>query len=407
MSLYRAVLALPGVAPLLVAATLARLAGRMFLVVLVLYALARFGDAEVAGWAGFAALIPGLVASPLAGALLDRLGAGRMIIADLVISALWLAVLAAAEAKGAMTAPLLLALAALYGVTTPLSTAGVRAILPRLVPEAARDAVNALDTTVNAAVDLAGPLIAGPALGLLGAPAAFGLIALLYAVAALAGLRVLSRDVPAGVAVSAGLFAQALAGVRLVAAHRVLRGVALSYGLQMVSWGMMLVIVPVAVAAAIGAGPAAESLTGGLWAVAGAAGIVGALSAGRFGIIGREGAVIALGGLATAIALFPLAGFGLPGLLAGMLLMNFAAGPVDVAVLTLRQRRTEPAMLGRVIAVSMSFNMCGLPIGSALGGMLAAHSLPLALAGAALASLASAMLARALLRSELGHRCLS
>ena len=394
---YRAVLALPGVGGLLLAAGLARLAGRMFLVVLVLYALGRFGSAQLAGWAGFVALIPGMVASPLAGALLDRMGAGRMILVDLGLSGVWLVGLAALDGAGVMTPGLLLGLAGVYALTTPLSAAGIRALVPRLIGPQARDAVNALDTTIHALADTVGPLVAGPLYALAGGPVCFAVVGGMYGVAALAALPVLRGDVPGSS--RGGLFGQAVFGVRHVLGHRVLRGIALAYGMQTVSWGMLLVIVPVAAARALGAGPAAESMTGLLWAAAGAAGIVGALMAGRMGIMGREGAVIALGGLVTAFALFPVAAVaGLGGLLAGLLLANFMAGPVDVAVLTLRQRRTEPALLGRVMAVSISLNMCGQPIGAALGGMAAAVSVEGALAVAALASVVSAVLAWRLLR---------
>jgi hypothetical protein len=46
------------------------------------------------------------------------------------------------------------------------------------------------------------------------------------------------------------------------------------------------------------------------------------------------------------------------------------AGPIDVGLLTLRQRRTDPAELGRVLSVSMSLNFAGFPIGTALAGAM-------------------------------------
>lgn len=56
---YRDLLRIPQVARLLTATVLSRLAGRMFLLVLVLYALDRFHDPGFAGWLSFAALAPG------------------------------------------------------------------------------------------------------------------------------------------------------------------------------------------------------------------------------------------------------------------------------------------------------------------------------------------------------------
>jgi predicted MFS family arabinose efflux permease len=78
--------------------------------------------------------------------------------------------------------------------------------------------------------------------------------------------------------------------------------------------------------------------------------------------------------------------FGLIGLVVGMMLVGAAAGPIDVGVLTLRQRRTDPAELGRVLSVSMSLNMSGSPLGSALAGVLVTWSLSATFAVAALAS---------------------
>lgn len=59
----------------------------MFVLTLVLYALARFGSPTLAGWLSFAAVAPGLAASPLAGALIDRFGAARAIAWDMLASA--------------------------------------------------------------------------------------------------------------------------------------------------------------------------------------------------------------------------------------------------------------------------------------------------------------------------------
>ncbi len=60
------------------------------------------------------------------------------------------------------------------------------------------------------------------------------------------------------------------------------------------------------------------------------------------------------------------------------------------AYLTLRQRRTDPAELGRVLSVSMSLNMAGGPIGSAVAGVLVTWSLPATFVVAALASVLAA-----------------
>ncbi len=100
---------------------------------------------------------------------------------------------------------------------------------------------------------------------------------------------------------------------------------------------------------------------------------------------------MAVGMMVTALAVWPIAArFGLTGLVVGLMLVGAAAGPIDVGVLTLRQRRTDPTELGRVVAISMSLNWSGGPIGSALAGLLVGWSLPGSLSVAAVASLLGA-----------------
>jgi hypothetical protein len=101
---------------------------------------------------------------------------------------------------------------------------------------------------------------------------------------------------------------------------------------------------------------------------------------------------MAAGMLATALAASPVAAtFGLPGLVLALVVAGTAAGPVDVGLLTLRQRSTDPARFGRVLAVSMSLNVSGFPIGSAIAGMLITQSLSGTLFVAGLASALAAL----------------
>jgi MFS family permease len=83
-----------------------------------------------------------------------------------------------------------------------------------------------------------------------------------------------------------------------------------------------------------------------------------------------------------------------------MAVIGLATGPFDVVLFTLRQRRTDPAWLGRAFAVSMSLNFMGFPIGSAIGGAVAPLSLELAFRGALVLALIAAVLAFALIPQE-------
>jgi predicted MFS family arabinose efflux permease len=385
---YRELLRLPHVGSLLSATMLSRLAGRMFILTLVLHALDRTHSSTFAGWLSFAALAPGLLTSPLSGAILDRIGAAQAIVIDMAVSATLVLGLAVAGAAGDDTPALLLGLVGVFSLTSPLSAAGIRTVLPRLVPTDVLDRANALDTLIHGLVDVTGPAMAGLLVATVGAPATLLLIACLYAAAALV-LRGLRSPAPDD-RVHRALLGQAVEGLAIVSRTPTLRGLVASYALYEVSWGILLIAVPVVVGRHVDTGPARDTITGALWAGLGAAGIVGALLAGQLRAMGRERQSIALGTLVTALALYPIGAVGgVAGLAVALGLIGLMAGPVDVAVLTLRQRRTPPDQLGRVLAVSMSLNVAGMPVGSALGGWLLSWAPGAVMPTAALAAVLS------------------
>jgi predicted MFS family arabinose efflux permease len=59
---------------------------------------------------------------------------------------------------------------------------------------------------------------------------------------------------------------------------------------------------------------------------------------------------------------------------AALAFMGMSIGPSDIALFTLRQRRTDPNWMGRAFAVSMSLNFAGFPIGAVIGGQLVGWS---------------------------------
>src|SRR3954471_9188090 len=122
---YRALLRLPGVAAVLLAMTLSRLASRMLALAIVLYALSRFDSPVLAGWLSFASVAPGLIIGPLAGALLDRVGPVRGMAADMAAGTCLILLLVAADALGWATFGLVMVLVLLLSLTSQLSAVGV------------------------------------------------------------------------------------------------------------------------------------------------------------------------------------------------------------------------------------------------------------------------------------------
>jgi len=101
---YRRLFAIQGFPRLVTSMLLARVAGQMVALILVLLALQHYGSAELAGLVTFLAVAPGIVASPIAGALLDRHGRTRLVVLDYFIAAASLALIAGLAAGDALPA---------------------------------------------------------------------------------------------------------------------------------------------------------------------------------------------------------------------------------------------------------------------------------------------------------------
>jgi hypothetical protein len=106
-----------------------------------------------------------------------------------------------------------------------------------------------------------------------------------------------------------------------------------------------------------------------------------------------------MGGIAVT-DLFLLGGNHAADAATGLLLIGFGLalggalnGPMDIGLFTIRQRRTDPAWMGRAFAVSMAFNFVGYPIGAALAGAIAAVSIDAAIIVGAVACLLAGLLA--------------
>ncbi len=131
---YRALLEIPTLGRILLGMALSRIGGSMLGVALVLFTLQRFGSPALAGVVTFASVAPGLVISPIVGALLDRHGRTRLIILDQLVGAESLVLIAALALSNTLTPLTLVLVTAVAGLTAPLTSVGLRTLFPVLVP---------------------------------------------------------------------------------------------------------------------------------------------------------------------------------------------------------------------------------------------------------------------------------
>ena len=349
---------------------LARTASTMVQLVLVLFALERFHSPGVAGAVTFLALAPGLLVSPIGGALLDRHGRVKLMVLDYVVAATSLGLIVALGATDLLSEVPLLAIVTVSSLTFPLSQTGVRTLFPLLVPRPLWERANAIDSNGYVVSSILGPAVAGVLVATVGSLWALALTSAMYLVAAAVTLGV--RD-PLGTVPHGDLLGDAWRGLVYVARHPTLRGLALSVSTNNIANGLFYIGLPVLVLSRLSGGPAQ---VGQLFALSGVTAAVSVLFVGRVGTEGRERELLA--GAMLAIAVGYTALLFSPNLVVVaivMLLIGLATGPFDVVLFTLRQRRTDPAWLGRAFAVSMSLNFIGFPVGSAIGGATASVSL--------------------------------
>jgi predicted MFS family arabinose efflux permease len=365
-----------------------RIAQSMVGIVMILFALQRYDSPQLAGVVAFASIAPGMVISPIAGALLDRHGRIRLIILDYTVAAVALLLIAGLSLAGSLPAPLLVAIAALASLTGPLSGSGLRSLFPLLAPKPLWERVNAVDSNGWVLATVVGAPFGAVAAQLLGFETALAIIAAAYVLAALVIFG--APDPRTEVASTGSLLLDSWQGLVYTWHNRTLRSLAVSLSVMNLAGGMIEIVVPLLILRRLGMG---QDMVGYMFGLSGAFGVISAFVSGRLRTEGRERGMILFSATAfvgtTLILLWPA------GLLPIALCMAFSGlfnGPMDIAMFTLRQRKTDQAWMGRAFTVSMNLNFSGFPIGAALTGVLVGFSIEAAIVFGIVANVSAALL---------------
>jgi MFS family permease len=393
---YRALLHVPGLARLLLSMQISRIAQSMVGVALVLFTLNEYHSPALTGAVTFASVLPGLIVAPVAGVLLDRHGRTRLVILDYIVALLAMAAIGGLALGHALSVPVLFAITVVSSLTSILSQTGLRSLFPLLVPERLWERVNAIDSNGYLVATIIGPPLAAGLVSVVGGPTTLILIGVLFGAAAIAMIG--APDPDTRTVTRGSLLIDAWDGIRYTWRNRTLRGLGFSISLLNLSGGMVTIVVPLIILDRL---HAPEVAVGLVFAASGVAGMIAALIAGRIDSRGREWSLLVLpmGGIAVADLLL-LGGNHAADVVTGLLFVGFGLalggllnGPMDIGLFTIRQRRTDPAWMGRAFAVSMAFNFTGYPIGAALAGAIAVVSIDAAIIVGAVASVLAGLLA--------------
>src|SRR5258708_11524023 len=240
---YMSVFRVPGFGGFATTALLGRGAQAMWVVTMVLFVLQKFHSAGLAGLVVFFGVFPALAASPVAGALIDRYGRVRFITFDYFVATFSLLLVVGLSSIHLLTPALLLPLVTLGSVTGLLSAAGLRTMVPLLLPRHLWDRGNAADSVGYTAVTIAGPAIAGGLVGSFGAEVALLVTAFTFAAG---GVVVIGMREPGStLESSAPLLRDALAAIVYVLRNVTLRGLALCLFILNIGTGILIVAIPV------------------------------------------------------------------------------------------------------------------------------------------------------------------
>ena len=332
------------------------------------------------GLLGVCRYAPHLVLSLVAGVWVDRLRRRPLLVACNVGRAALLASIPAAAAFSVLRMEQLYAVALATGVLTLFNDLARQAFLPEILRRDELVEGNAKLESTAALTSIAGPAAAGALVQRLTAPAAIAVDAVSFLAAALCLALIKVRPAPAaapGTAASAvprqTVWREVAEGVRVVAAHPVLRAFAATGAVYNLFGNILFAVYVLYATRELGLGPAA---LGAVFAAGSVGGLFGALLAGwatrRVGLgpatvggvllaaVGRVFLPFAAGPSEAVLAI----------LIAGYAVSNFGNPIYNVNVSSLRQTITPDRLQGRVVA-SMRFVSAGVqPVGALLGGLL-------------------------------------
>lgn len=310
--------------------------------------------------------LPGVVAGMGLGRVLARWDPRSLILAEAVLRAVSLGLIAAAATVGALTP---VGYVVLLGVSSLLGLLGVTGALTsvtELLPEAQHVAGNSLITVASFAATIAGPALAGVVITVAGPGVAIGVDAASYAVLVLA--VVISRRLQPP-PLSTGEGRTMLAALRDIAHQPAVLGITVLCVAFFFLYGPVEVALPVYVSQTLHAGP---GVLGGYWtlfACGATVGATGAAWAQRFGL--WKVAVAVMAGWGAALVPFGMVSSVVVGF-ATLAVGGLVYGPFLPLVRTIIQRYSPPGSLTALAAASGILTVPASPIGTALGGPLVA-----------------------------------
>lgn len=352
---------------------------------LTIWAYQQTGSATVLALVAFVSFGPGVLLSPVAGAIVDRWDRRRVLILTDLAAGLATAVLLALHLTGRLEVWHLLALGAFAGAFEAFQFPAFSAAVTVLVPRKHYARASGMQSMAGAASAIAAPVLAGLALTAFGLSAVMlaDLVTFLFAVGSLLLIRIPAPPrSDEGEAARANLWQESLFGFRYIAARRGLLGLLLVFlPVNLFATMGMVLLAPMVLARSGGS----ELALGTVQSAAGAGALVGGLVLAAWGGPRRR-----IHGVLAGMTAGSLAGPVLMGLggtqtawLLGAFGMTFFLPIINGSSQAIWQAKVEPDVQGRVFAARRLIAQVSAPLAMLVAGPLADRLFePLLLSGA-------------------------
>ncbi|ROR92691.1 MFS transporter [Nocardioides aurantiacus] len=345
------------------------------------------------------AVLPWLLLSLPAGALVDRVDRRRAMAGANLVRAVGAGLLATAVVLDVATLPLLYATALALGTAETVYDNAARALLPAVVARDQLERGNSLLTTVESVGNIFLGAPVGALLFGLAVSAPLWLNSGAYLLAAVLVVGVTARALPRRT-VPTTVRTDVAEGLRWLLRHRLLRSLMLCCGVQAAVHALVQGVMVLYALETLGLD---ERGFGVLLAAGGVGAVVGALASpyvtrvlGRTHAMGLSGVVSAAALLAMGLLPHPAVG------LVGSALSAAAVSTFNVQVMSVRQVLVPEELFGRVQGAYRTVIWGGIPLGTLAGGLLARSSgIPAVFVTAGVAGLAIGLV---LWRVLDGHR---
>jgi hypothetical protein len=334
-----------------------------------------------------AVLLPQVTLILWAGVLADRLDRRRLMIAADVIRFVAIGAIGTLALMDALTIPILIALAILYGSGMALFGPAFSSIVPAIVPEDLLVEANSLGLFMRPiAMFFIGPLLGGVLVDAFdGAAMAFIADALTFVVSVIAILLMRTRREARDPASTSSPLDDLREGVRYVRTQRWLWLAMVAATVSLLcTWGPWENLLPVVVTQDLAGSPRDLGVVVG---AGGLASVIAAVVMAQRGTLPARPVTVLY--LSWALGMFAVAGFGLVTEIWQAMLVAFVGeGSITVLVVvwvTLVQRLVPPELLGRVFALDWMISVGGAPLSFAIVGPLSdaiGHDATLIWAGA-------------------------